>query len=194
MHQATRREQKFVAVLAALLVWMLVRSLFAGGTELSGFAALLIPAVVPFVAILRQRRWAASIVTGFVLGMVCSSALAIYEFVARQFGLPWMTDYVASVGGVPRSAALSFEAAYFAAPAVAALIICWAARPTVSYELCRWARSFLAWQRPMHVSRSCSSQLPQLSSASFACGAHWNIEIEFVDECWPPSPLSAQAH
>ncbi len=127
---ATRRERRFIAALSLLLLWLLIRSIIVGGQGLSGFAAVLIPAVVPFVAVLRQRRWAESIVRAFVLGMVFSSLLAVYEFIARQLDLPWMTGYEAFVGTVPRSAALSFEAAYFAAPAVAALIICWAAWPS----------------------------------------------------------------
>ena len=127
---ATRRERRFIAALSVLLLWLLVRSIVVGSQGLSGFAAVLIPAVVPFVAVLRQRRWAESIVRAFVLGMVFSSVLAVYEFVARQFDMPWMTGYEAFVGTVPRSAALSFEAAYFAAPAMAALIICWAAWPS----------------------------------------------------------------
>jgi hypothetical protein len=85
--------------------------------------------VVPLWAILRQRRWAMSVLKSFVLGMVASSLLAIYEFIARKRGLPWLSSYNASIGGMPRSASLSFEAAYFAAPTFAALVICWAAWP-----------------------------------------------------------------
>lgn len=127
---ASKREKRFITALSLLLLWLLLRSLVVGTQGLSGFAAVLIPAVVPFVAVLRQRRWAQSVVRAFVLGMVLASALAVYEFIANQLDLPWMTGYEAFVGTVPRSASLSFEAAYFAAPAIAALIICWAAWPS----------------------------------------------------------------
>lgn len=114
-----------VALLIALWAWMFLRALMTGDVarSLLGFAAQLLPAGLPFVAVILHRRHVTAIVRAFVIGMVVSSALAIYEFVARTNGWFWLTDYRARVDGTPRSASLAYEAAYFAAPAFAALIL-----------------------------------------------------------------------
>lgn len=117
------------AFLIGLLAWMFVRSLVTddGVASLLGFAAQLVPAGAPFVAVILHRRHAAALVRTFVIGMAVSSALAVYEFVARSNRWFWLTDYRARFGGTPRSASLAYEAAYFAAPALVALILalCW---------------------------------------------------------------------
>lgn len=114
-----------IALAAGLLAWMLIRSLFTPDivSSFGGFAAQLVPAGAPFVAIIWHRTHAAAIVRSFVYGMVASSLLAIYEFVARQRDWPWFTDYAAAIGDTPRAASLAFEAAYFAGPTFAALVV-----------------------------------------------------------------------
>ncbi len=124
-----------IALAAALLMWMLVRSLFTPGIvgSFGGFASQLTPAAAPFIAVIWHHRHTGVIVRTFVYGMAASSVLAVYEFVARRSGWFWFTDYDGSIGDRPRSASFAFEAAYFAAPAVAALIIAifWWRRGTV---------------------------------------------------------------
>lgn len=119
------RHRVTLGLVAALVGWLLLRSLFTGDLigSLVGFAAVLIPAGAPFVATLLHRRWAADVTRAFVYGMAFAGAVALLEFVLRSAGANWITDYDATVGGTPRSAALAFEAAYFAAPSIAALLI-----------------------------------------------------------------------
>jgi hypothetical protein len=128
------RSQRVIAVTAALLGWMAVRALFTGDLvgSLGGFAAQLIPAGAAFVAVWWHRPWVDSIVRAFVYGMAAISVAAVYEVFAKHHGLPWPTDYDAKIGDTFRAAGFSFEAAFYAAPAVAAILICLAWWPRLA--------------------------------------------------------------
>ena len=119
-------------LLAGLLAYLTVRALLVLTDPIgsaAGIAAILIPAVVPFASILMTRLRAERVLQAFLAGMVFSAALAVVEYGVRSLNRNWITDYSAAVGARPRSASLSFEAAYFAAPAFAALVICWFGLP-----------------------------------------------------------------
>src|SRR6056297_884805 len=113
-------------LITALLAWLGLRSLVADDvtSSLGGFASQLIPAGAPFVAVLLCHHRAAVICRAFAYGMVATSAAAIYEVVAKTNDWYWPTSYTAFAGGTHRAAGFSFEAAYFAAAAVAAIPIC----------------------------------------------------------------------
>jgi hypothetical protein len=131
------RTQRVIALTAALLGWMAVRALFTGDIvgSLGGFAAQLIPAGAAFVAVWWHRPWVSSIVRAFVYGMAAISVAAVYEVFAKHHDLPWPTDYRARVGDTFRAAGFSFEAAYYAAPAVAAILICLAWWPRLAARI-----------------------------------------------------------
>jgi hypothetical protein len=118
--------RRVIAVTAALLGWLAVRALFTGDIvgSFGGVAALLVPAGAAFVAVWWHRPWVDSIIRAFVYGMTAISAAAVYEVFAKHHDLPWPTDYDAKIGELFRAAGFSFEAAYYAAPAVAAILIC----------------------------------------------------------------------
>jgi len=120
------RHRLTVGLTLTLLGWMGIRSVFTSApiSSLSGFAAQLIPAGAPFIAVLWHRTWASTIVRAFVYGMAATSVAAIYEVIAKSNGWYWPTAYEAKVNGTFRAAGFAFEAAYFAAPAVAAIVIC----------------------------------------------------------------------
>jgi hypothetical protein len=120
-------ERRIHALLGILLGWLLLRTFFVSdlSSALRGFLAVLIPAGAPLIAILLHRRWARSLLKSFALGMVISSVAAILEFAFRTTGHRWITNYSAFTNGRFRSAGFAFEAAFFAAPAFAALMVLW---------------------------------------------------------------------
>lgn len=124
---------------SVLLGWLGVRSLFTGDLvgSISGYAAQLIPAALPLLAILLVRQHAASILRAFVIGLAAAAGIAVCEYLFRWQNWGWLTDYEARFGDRPRTAAFAFEAAFLAAPMFCALMIClvWWKRTSVKVAL-----------------------------------------------------------